>query len=133
MTSALLCFVRAELARIGPARFGALSKESGVPLGTIRKVHYGEVADPRISTVQSLHDCFVGKKGASAAIEAPLSKPAHTVQECIGEIESPASISDEVDSTSVISLLPALESVRARLPRNEWEALASWLKSTAAR
>lgn len=32
---------------------------SGVPEGTLRKLYYGEVANPRVQTVQALHDYFL--------------------------------------------------------------------------
>lgn len=41
-----------------PAEFATVSDLSGVPEGTIRKIHYGEVPDPRISTVQRLYNHF---------------------------------------------------------------------------
>lgn len=32
--------------------------ESGVPESTLRKLYYGEVTNPRVNTVQALHDYF---------------------------------------------------------------------------
>lgn len=53
-----LSFVRAGLSELRPSQFEDVARLTGVPLSTIRKVHYGEVDDPRIGTVQALHDFF---------------------------------------------------------------------------
>lgn len=62
-----LSFVRTELSELRPSQFPQVSKATGVPVGTIRKLHYGEVSDPRIGTVQALHDFF--SKGGAARIK----------------------------------------------------------------
>ena len=61
-----LQFVRDNLARLRPSDFDQVSERTGVPLGTIRKIHYGEVADPRIGTVQALYDYFRAPKRKAA-------------------------------------------------------------------
>lgn len=53
-----LQFVRDNLGAMRPSEFEAVSQKTGVPLGTIRKIHYGEVTDPRIGTIQALYDYF---------------------------------------------------------------------------
>lgn len=58
MRMSLLDAVKGELAKLRPSDFLALAAATGVPEGTIRKIHYGEVADPRVGTVQRLHDHF---------------------------------------------------------------------------
>lgn len=58
MQSGILSFVKAELAAITPAQFGHLSSKTGVPEGTIRRVHYGETADPRIGSIEPLYHHF---------------------------------------------------------------------------
>lgn len=63
MPADFLTFVREHLAHLGPSRFEEVAKKTGVSLGTIRKIHYGEVADPRIGSIQPLHDFFT-KGGA---------------------------------------------------------------------
>jgi predicted transcriptional regulator len=60
MNVPILDAVKSQLAKLRPSDFVALAKATGVPEGTIRKIHYGEVSDPRIGTVQKLHDYFVG-------------------------------------------------------------------------
>lgn len=69
----MLVYVKARLAELRPMDFDVVAQKSGVPIGTIRKVHYGEVDHPRIDTIQRLHDYFRsisakdGKKTQKAA------------------------------------------------------------------
>lgn len=58
MEHSLLQYVRARLAEIRPSDYQAIADACGVPVSTIRKVHYGEVDNPRINTVQALHNYF---------------------------------------------------------------------------
>jgi len=54
-------FLASVLARLSAVRFPDLHKVaegSGVPESTVRKLRYGEVKNPRIQTVQALHDYF---------------------------------------------------------------------------
>jgi len=53
-----LAFVKSELAHLKPVQFEEVSKATGISIGTIRKIHYGEVEDPRVSSVQALYDFF---------------------------------------------------------------------------
>lgn len=64
--SDMLSVIKAELASLKPSEFDVIAHKSGVPLSTIRKVHYGEVTNPRIATVQALFDYFrqAGKRRA---------------------------------------------------------------------
>lgn len=62
MNEVILETLKADLAKMRPSDFILLSKETGVPEGTIRKIHYGESADPRISTVQKLRDHFAAQR-----------------------------------------------------------------------
>lgn len=58
MDDSFLNFVRHGLSQLRPSQFSEVSEQTGIPLGTIRKIHYGEVDDPRVGTVQALHDYF---------------------------------------------------------------------------
>ena len=58
MNTSFLDYVRSRLARTPLAEFEAVSTATGVPLSTIRKLHYGEVQNPRVATVQKLYDHF---------------------------------------------------------------------------
>lgn len=58
MDDTFLQFVRSGLAQLRPSQFVEVSEQTGIPLGTIRKIHYGEVDDPRVGTIQALHDYF---------------------------------------------------------------------------
>lgn len=58
MDLTFLTYVKRELAKLRPADFGLVAKETGIPESTIRKIHYGEVTDPRVGTIQSLYDHF---------------------------------------------------------------------------
>ena len=52
------------LARLRALKHGelkAVAAESGVPESTVRKLFYGEVADPRIQTVEALHNYFLSR------------------------------------------------------------------------
>lgn len=53
-----LSFAKASLSEIRPTDWDEVANLSGVPLGTLRKIAYGEVADPRYSTVKKLADYF---------------------------------------------------------------------------
>jgi len=50
--------VLARLRAVKHADLPAVAKASGVPESTLRKIRYGEVKDPRVLTVQALHDYF---------------------------------------------------------------------------
>lgn len=58
MDQTFLEFVRSKLALMRPSEFPTVAEATGVPLSTIRKIHYGEVCDPRVNTIQALHDYF---------------------------------------------------------------------------
>jgi len=66
MDTNFLAFIKAELGHLKPSQFSEISESTGVPLGTIRKIHYGEVVDPRTSTVQALYDYFQANKKVEA-------------------------------------------------------------------
>jgi len=54
-------FLSSVLARLSAVRFPdlpAVAAGSGVPESTVRKLRYGEVKNPRVHTVQALHDYF---------------------------------------------------------------------------
>lgn len=54
-------FLSSVLARLSAVRFPDLprvAEGSGVPESTVRKLRYGEVKNPRVQTVQALHDYF---------------------------------------------------------------------------
>lgn len=63
-------FLSSVLARLSAVRFPdlpAVAEGSGVPESTVRKLRYGEVKNPRVQTVQALHDYFerVGSQNAN--------------------------------------------------------------------
>lgn len=61
-------FLSSVLVRLSAVRFPdlpAVAEGSGVPESTVRKLRYGEVKNPRVQTVQALHDYFE-RKSASA-------------------------------------------------------------------
>lgn len=47
----------------------AIALASDVPEGTVRKLYYGEVKNPRINTIEALHNYFASRptKGAEHA------------------------------------------------------------------
>mgnify|MGYP003582965539 CR=1 FL=1 len=54
-------FLDAVIARLKQVKHCDLSRvalESGVPESTLRKIRYREVRDPRVQTVQALHNYF---------------------------------------------------------------------------
>lgn len=59
-----LTFVKESLGQIRPTDWTSVADKSGVPLGTLRKVAYGEVADPRFWTVKKLADYFRAKSAS---------------------------------------------------------------------
>lgn len=64
-------FLSSVLARLSAVRFpdlSAVAEGAGVPESTVRKLRYGEVKNPRVQTVQALHDYFE-RKAASANAE----------------------------------------------------------------
>ncbi|MGE8452643.1 MAG: hypothetical protein ACN6OP_18890 [Pseudomonadales bacterium] len=65
-------FLASVLARLSAVRFPDLprvAQGSGVPESTVRKLRYGEVKNPRVHTVQALHDYFE-RQVDPAAVEA---------------------------------------------------------------
>lgn len=42
-------------------KWRTISSVTGIPYDTLTKVALGRVADPRVSTVQALHDYFAGR------------------------------------------------------------------------
>lgn len=58
MNTDLLTYVKANLAQMRPVEFERLRDLTGVSHRTIEKINSGEVADPRISTVQALYNYF---------------------------------------------------------------------------
>jgi predicted transcriptional regulator len=56
--------VLARLREVRHSDLGEVSRRSGVPESTLRKLRYGEVKDPRIQTVQSLHNYFASRDEA---------------------------------------------------------------------
>jgi hypothetical protein len=56
-------FVVRSLREAMPRRWPEISRASGVPESTIRKIAYRETKDPRTSTVDDLYEFFVGQKG----------------------------------------------------------------------
>jgi len=61
-----LTYVRQQLSKLQPIDFQTVADATGVSLGTIRKIHYGEVTDPRVSSVQALYDYFKSRKKQAA-------------------------------------------------------------------
>jgi len=55
-------FLASTLARLDQEKgnLRTVAKQSGVPYPTLTKLTSGVVADPRVSTVQALHDYFTG-------------------------------------------------------------------------
>ncbi|WP_213766765.1 hypothetical protein [Caballeronia sp. dw_19] len=55
-------FLASTLARLGleKGNLRTVAKQSGVPYPTLTKLTSGAVGDPRVSTVQALHDYFAG-------------------------------------------------------------------------
>lgn len=51
--------VLARLRELKHADLRGVARLSGVPESTLRKIRYGEVKDPRVMTVQALHNYFV--------------------------------------------------------------------------
>jgi len=62
-----LIYVKTQLGQMRPADWEAVAEKSGVPLGTLRKIAYSEVTDPRFSTVKRLADYFRNKEKRVAA------------------------------------------------------------------
>lgn len=63
-----MTFLSAVLSRLSEVRFPDLSRVAegaGVPESTVRKLRYGEVKNPRVQTVQALHDYFARTDGAT--------------------------------------------------------------------
>lgn len=63
-------FLASVLARLSAVRSPDLprvAEGSGVPESTVRKLRYGEVKNPRVHTVQALHDYFEGAQGPTPA------------------------------------------------------------------
>lgn len=50
--------VIAHLKQVKHSDLPRVARESGVPESTLRKIRYREVRDPRVQTVQALHDYF---------------------------------------------------------------------------
>lgn len=57
-----LSYVKAQLGDMRPADWETVAEKSGVPLGTLRKIAYAEVSDPRFWTVKKLADYFRQKE-----------------------------------------------------------------------
>ncbi|MBF8177682.1 hypothetical protein [Herminiimonas contaminans] len=64
-----LTFVKNALEAIRPTDWDVVAEKSGVPLGTLRKVAYGEVTDPRFWTVKKLADYFRSESADQPVIE----------------------------------------------------------------
>lgn len=56
--STFLVEVLRALRAAGHKELTTIAQRSGVPEGTVRKLFYGEVKNPRVQTVQALHDYF---------------------------------------------------------------------------
>lgn len=67
----ILAYVLERLPKQGDSHFNArleqIAKGADVPFHTLLKVAKGETVDPRVSTVQSLHDYFKAQEEARAA------------------------------------------------------------------
>ena len=50
--------VLAKLKAVKHSEIKQIGVASGVPESTVRKLYYGEVVNPRVQTVQALHDYF---------------------------------------------------------------------------
>ncbi len=50
--------VLAKLRAVKHSKIKQIGVASGVPESTVRKLYYGEVINPRVQTVQALHDYF---------------------------------------------------------------------------
>lgn len=50
--------VLARLRAVKHSDIKQIGLASGVPESTVRKLYYGEVTNPRVQTVQALHDYF---------------------------------------------------------------------------
>jgi hypothetical protein len=55
-------FLASTLARLNKEKgnLHTVAERSGVPYPTLTKITSGAVSDPRVSTVQALHDYFAG-------------------------------------------------------------------------
>jgi predicted transcriptional regulator len=69
-----LDYVKSELSRMRPIDWEEVATLSGVPLGTLRKIAYSEVEDPRFSTVKRLADYFRDREAQRIAAEADRRK-----------------------------------------------------------
>lgn len=63
MNTNMLNHVIASLKAITPKYWVDVSSATGVPISTVRKVAYGEVLDPRYSTVHALYYYFRSRDG----------------------------------------------------------------------
>lgn len=61
-TEPMLNYVIDRLRGAMPKNWPEISKESGVPEDTLRKIAYRDTKDPRISSVQALYDYFRTKE-----------------------------------------------------------------------
>ena len=66
----LLPSVVADLRSVKWGSLAALAELTGVPESTIKKIRSGEVKDPRISTVEALHNHFISKAKPQEASHA---------------------------------------------------------------
>lgn len=67
-------FLSSVLARLSAVRFPDIQRVAegaGVPESTVRKLKYGEVKNPRVQTVQALHDYFERSDIAAAELDQP--------------------------------------------------------------
>lgn len=66
-----LSYIKAQLGLMRPADWTTVAEKSGVPLGTLRKIAYSEVEDPRFNTVNKLNTYFRGldKKAQKAKVK----------------------------------------------------------------
>ncbi|CAL62431.1 Hypothetical protein HEAR2300 [Herminiimonas arsenicoxydans] len=83
-----LTFVKNALEAIRPTDWDVVAEKSGVPLGTLRKVAYGEVTDPRFWTVKKLADYFRSVSGTQPLVEGrPID--AAVVREAVNGLRKP--------------------------------------------
>jgi hypothetical protein len=71
MVETLMEQTRRKLRKAGHARFPVIAEETGVPLGTLRKIAYGERDNPRVGAVQSLLDFFEEVESGRRAMPDP--------------------------------------------------------------
>ncbi|RDK01451.1 hypothetical protein DLM46_16615 [Paraburkholderia lacunae] len=59
-------------------KWRAISSATGIPYDTLTKVALGRVGDPRVSTVQALHDYFASRPGQPTPADSARASGSHS-------------------------------------------------------